>query len=49
MTDIPSTCSNHRKGALLIISSYVLGITGGRNCFYLYKIKAGAELYGKEG
>ena len=36
MTDIPSTCSNHRKGALLIISSYVLGIIWGRNCFYLF-------------
>ena len=36
MTDIPSTCSTHRKGALLIISSYVLGIIWGRNCFYLF-------------
>ena len=26
MTDIVSTCSNHGKGALLIISGYVLGI-----------------------
>ena len=36
MTDILSTCSNHKKGTLLIISSYVLGIIWGRNCFYLF-------------
>ena len=36
MTDILSTCSNHGKGALLIISGYVLGIIWGRNCFYLF-------------
>ena len=29
MTDIPSTCSNYRKGALLTISGYVLGIIWG--------------------
>ena len=36
MTDILSTCSSHGKGALLIISGYVLGIICGRNCFYLF-------------
>ena len=36
MTDILSTCSNHGKDALLIISGYVLEIIWGRNCFYLF-------------
>ena len=36
MADILSTFSNHGKGALLTISGYVLGITWGRNYFYLF-------------
>ena len=36
ISHILSTCSNHEKGALLIISNYVLGIIWGRNCFYLF-------------
>ena len=36
MADFLSTCSNHGKGALLIISGYVLGIIWRRNCFYLF-------------
>ena len=36
MTDTLSTCSNHGKDALLVISGYVLGIIWGRNCFYLF-------------
>ena len=33
MADTISTCSNHGKGTLRIISGYVLGIILGRNCF----------------
>ena len=36
MAGILSTFSNHGKGALLTISGYVLGITCGRNYFYLF-------------
>ena len=35
MTDIPSTCSNYRKGASLTISGYVLGIIWGTVFTYL--------------
>ena len=51
MTDILSTCLNHGKNALLIISGYVLGVIWEKNCFYLcdFHIEDGEGSFSQNG